>query len=104
MTETKFLTINARGEIKGDTSHIPAETLEKLNTPESRQQMRAMYRQEFGTGRRETAALTHREPKAAQRDYRYLCPPGMDSREFRKVRRKFMRERTKAALKSLRAS
>jgi hypothetical protein len=41
-TPQVVLTINARGEVRGDTSHIPPETLEKLQTPEAREQMRGM--------------------------------------------------------------
>ncbi len=100
--ETPVLTINARGEIVGDTSHIPAETLEQLQSPEGREQLRTMYRQQRGTSRRVIAQQTHREPNPEQRDFRHLCPPGMSSKEFRKVRREFMRKQTKSVLKEMR--
>lgn len=97
------LTINASGEIIGDVSHIPAETLEQLRSPEGRERMRAMYRKQFGGGRRALAQITYREPKEERRDFRHLCPPGMSSKEFRKLRRMYMREQTKAVVKEMRA-
>lgn len=96
------LTINARGNLIGDLSHIPAETLEALQTPEARERMKAMYRQQFGSGRRELREKNAGEISHEQRDFRHLCPPGMSSREFRRTRRKYMREQTKSAIKEMR--
>jgi hypothetical protein len=100
--QAPMLTINARGKITGDVSNIPAETLENLQSPEGQEQMRSMYRKQFGSSRRVIAQATHREPSHEPRDFRHLCPPGMSSREFRKLRRKFMHDQTKAVLKEKR--
>lgn len=97
-----ILTINARGELTGDLSNIPAETLEKLQTPEAQERMKGMYRKQFGTDRRVIAQATHRDPVSEQRDFRHLCPPSMSNKEFRKVRRKYMRDQTKSVLKEMR--
>ena len=61
-----------------------------------------MYRKEFGTGRREIRRAIAPEIKEGKRDFRDLCPPGMNNREFRKLRRKYMREQTKAVLREKR--
>lgn len=96
------LTVNARGELLGDLSALPEDVLKNLQAPEGQEQLRAMYRKEFGTSRRVLAQRIQPRVKAGPRDFRELCPPGMTNREFRKLRRTHLRKQTKAVLKEMR--
>jgi hypothetical protein len=99
-----MITVNARGEIKGDTAHIAPEMFAQMQTPESKEKFRKMYKDANGTGKRELRKDLARPLVEDPRDFRHLCPPGMSNKEFSKIRRIYFRKMKKAALKAQRSN
>jgi hypothetical protein len=102
-----LITINARGEIQGDTSAIDPGLLAQLQTPEAQAMMRKQYKDAHASGRRETRtalAQTRRMVNdGEQRDLRHLRPAGMTKKEFRRLRKQQFRKWSKATLKAQRS-
>jgi hypothetical protein len=103
MTEPEKIiaTVGGQGQLLVDAASLPPEVAAQLMTPEAQAVIRRMYKQAYGTGRRETqqVRLVSRPPKVEQRDFRGMKPPGMTNKEFRKHRRKVFREMRKEALR-----
>jgi len=106
--EVEKLTIhvNAKGEIEGDTSHLPPEILEQLK---SQKRTRDMYRaNKYGEEpRKPVRMLTTIDPNlpralqhgAERRDFTNIKPVGMSSKDFSRIRRQKFRKMTKATIK-----
>lgn len=95
---SKFITVDAKGNIVGDTSNLPQNIIDQFNDPEIREQIQAMYKKSrYGEKEkpREVKWLT----KGERRDLTNLKPPGMDAKSFKRYRKTFARKMTKAAIK-----
>lgn len=100
----KTVTVDARGNIVGDTSAIDPHILEQLQSPEAQAQIKDMYRTSR-YGKKEK-----REPKylneGQQRRITNVRPKGMDRQETKAFRAAVRKERhriRKATLKTVRS-
>jgi hypothetical protein len=97
------LTVTAQGKIK-NAAGIAPEMLAQLQSPEGVARIRKMYKDANGTGRRDLRKKEKApEVKAEQRNFSAMKPPGMSSKEFRRLRRATLKSYTKQALKMQRA-
>lgn len=91
------LTVDAQGNVIGDTSHVDPHILAQLSTPESQAKIREMYR----------SSRYQKEPKRTpqyinegqRRDFTHLRPAGMDNKTFRRLRKQTFRKLTKQTIK-----
>jgi hypothetical protein len=93
------LTVDKEGNIIGDTSGIPDHILSQLQTPESKAKMAEQYRA-YRHGEKEAPRpIRWIHEREDRRIFADRCPPGMSTREWRKLCRKQFRRMTKQALK-----
>jgi hypothetical protein len=100
--EQLAVTINARGEIIGDTSHLPENILAQLSTPEAQAQMKAQWKQSRYADQREPPREVKYLNEGTQRLAFKVRPKRMnkaESRAFRTACRKELNKMTKAAIK-----
>jgi hypothetical protein len=97
--------ITAQGKLAGDLSHLDQGTIDQLSTPEMQARLKQMYREQFGSGRRETRAQLMAEIRvnAAPRSFESWRPQGMSRTEFRALRRQKFRQWRKNALRQQRS-
>jgi len=97
------VTVDKHGEIVGDASHLPAELLAQMSTPEAKAQIASIWRNsQYGKKepKREPKYLT----KGERRDFASLRPAGMDAKTFKQLRKRQFRKLTKAAIKLTRSN
>lgn len=94
----KTVTVDAKGNIVGDTSAIDPHILEQLQSPEAQAQIKDMYRtSRYGKKeKRETKYLNEREDR---RPFAETRPPGISSKDWRKMGRMRIHKSRKALLK-----
>lgn len=101
--EQLAVSIDAHGNVIGDTSHLPEHILAQLSTPEAAKMMREQYRaSRYGTPEppREVRYVNERQDRRIFADSK---PPGMTTKEWRTQSRARMRKWRKAALKTKRS-
>lgn len=110
-TETRVVTVDADGNIQGDTTHLDPNILAQLQTPEAQERIREMYREYHEGGGRPPRERTGRresrlQPRitAGQRDLRNLRPPTMTRKEWRQFANKQKSAWRKAARKQQRSA
>jgi hypothetical protein len=108
------VTVDPEGNLIGDTSKLPANILEQLSTPESKAKMKAQH-EAFHNGEKPRVSRVMRGQVDAPKPPRYLNeredrrifvdtkPPGMSTREWRKMGRKRLHKDRKAILKTQRS-
>ena len=100
--EQKTITVDAQGNVVGDTSELDPAILAQLQTPEAQAQIKDMYRtSRYGKKeKRETKYLNEREDR---RPFAETCPPGMSRKDWRKMGRMRIHKSRKAILKTQRS-
>ena len=95
--DTPSISCDSEGNIVGDTSAVPSNILDQLKSPAAR----AMIIQQRRIARNGPPGLLPKPRmlnEGNQRNYVHLKPPGMQAKEFRRLRRKQFRELTKDAI------
>lgn len=97
------VSINPRGELIGDTSHLPENILAQLQTPEAQAMMAKQYKESrYGDQKPKSQAARMLHDREDRRVFIERKPPHIDSKTWRKMCRKSIRNTTKAAKKVLR--
>lgn len=97
--EQKTITVDAQGNVVGDTSDLDPHILTQLQSPEAQAQIRDMYRTSRGMGKekkREPKYLNEREDRRPFADTR---PSGVSPKDWRKMGRMRIHKSRKALLK-----
>jgi hypothetical protein len=109
--DQRVVTVDAEGNIQGDTSHLDPAILAQLQTPEAQARIREMYLEHHeGGGRPPRERSGRRESRTAaritegQRDLRSLRPPTMSRKEWRQIANKQKSVWRKAARKQQRSA
>lgn len=103
---------NAEGNVIGDTAHIPPEILAQLQSPQAQAQIRKLHEAYKESGKmprsmryapelpREMRYINEREDR---RNFVDTKPPGMTTREWRRIARRKLHKTHKAVLKAQRS-
>lgn len=97
------VTVDKHGEIVGDASHLPAELLAQMSTPEAKAQIASIWRNSH-YGKKEPKREPKYLTKGERRDFTSLRPAGMDAKTFKQLRKRQFRKLTKAAIKLTRSN
>lgn len=91
------VSVDAKGNVIGDTSGIDPHILAQLASPEAQAQIREMYRaSRYGTEEPRPIKLLN---EGERRDFTKIRPQGMDAKTWKRQRKKMFRKFTKETIK-----
>lgn len=101
IADTPSVTVDAKGSVIGDTSHIDPHILAQLSTPQVQEQIRGLYRS--SRYEREQPREVRYFNDGERRDFSHLRPAGMDAKQFKRLRKQTFRNMTKATIATQRS-
>jgi len=97
-----IISVDAKGNIVGDTAGVDQHILEQLADPGVQDQIKALYH-ENRYGKKEKPQPPRYLNEGTRRDFSHMRPAGMSAKDFKRYRKTYTRKMSKNAIKMIAA-